>query len=90
MLGFGAGAAYAADPVKGGEIYTVHCASCHGVSGDSVMLTAPNFNQGEGLMQPDLVILNSIKSGKNAMPAYRGILSDRDILDVVAYLRTLN
>jgi cytochrome c2 len=23
------------------------------------------------------------------MPAYRGLLSDRDILDVIAYLRTL-
>jgi cytochrome c6 len=35
-------------------------------------------------------LLISIKSGKTAMPAYRGVLSDQDILNVIAYLRTLN
>ena len=41
-------------------------------------------------MQPDLLLLTSIKNGKNAMPAYQGILSDSDIMDVIVYLRTLN
>ena len=80
----------AADPNKGAEIYTKHCASCHGVSGVSVMLGAPNFAQNEGLMSPDGALLISIQSGKAAMPAYRGVLSDQDILNVIAYLRTLN
>lgn len=84
------GTSYAADSVKGGELYATHCASCHGVFGVSDMPDAPNFDQGESLFQPDLVLLNSIKAGKNAMPAYRGIFSDRDILDMIAYLRTLN
>ena len=40
-------------------------------------------------MQADVGLLASIRSGKNAMPAYIGVLTDREILDVIAYLRTL-
>jgi cytochrome c6 len=54
------------------------------------MPDAPSFALGENLLQPDSSLLTSIKNGKNAMPAYEGILSDSDILDVVVYLRTLN
>jgi len=40
-------------------------------------------------MQSDLALLASFKSGKNAMPSYIGILSDAEILDVIAFSRTL-
>lgn len=54
------------------------------------MPNAPNFARGESLLRPDLSILTSIKNGKDAMPAYQGILSDPDIMNVIVYLRTLN
>lgn len=84
------GAPYAADMIKGGNLYAVHCAACHGASGISVMPGTPSFARNEGLLQPDLTLLAAIKAGKNVMPAFQGVLSDRDILDVIAYLRTLN
>jgi cytochrome c6 len=84
------GLSHAADPNKGAGLYAMHCATCHGVSGISVMPSAPNFAQNEGLMSPDGALLISIQNGKAAMPAYRGVLSAQDILDVIAYLRTLN
>jgi cytochrome c6 len=87
---FGSGATWASDPNKGGQIYATQCASCHGASGVSVMPNAPNFARGEGMLQPDPVIAASIRNGMNAMPAFQGILSDSDIMDVVVYLRTLN
>jgi cytochrome c6 len=90
LLMFGSGLSHAADTDKGAELYATNCAACHGVSGISVMHGAPNFAQGEGLMNPDRALLISIRSGKAAMPAYRGVLSDQDILNVIAYLRTLN
>jgi cytochrome c6 len=90
LLALVSGASYAADPVKGGRFYATQCASCHGASGTSMMPGAPSFSRGERMMQPDALLLSSIKAGKNAMPAYRGILSDLDILDVIAYLRTLH
>jgi len=40
-------------------------------------------------LQADSVLLTSIKSGKAIMPSYRGALNDNEILDVIAYLRTL-
>lgn len=53
------------------------------------MPNAPNFARGESMMQPDPVLVNSIRSGINAMPAFQGVLSDADIMNVVVYLRTL-
>jgi len=84
------GALHAADTFKGQKLYASNCAVCHGASGNSVMPGAPNFSRGERVLQPDFVLLASIRSGKNAMPAFQGILSDRDIMDVIAYLRTLH
>lgn len=84
-----AGAASAADMMNGGRLYAAHCASCHGPTGVNVMPNAPNFARGDGLLRPDPVLLSAIRSGKGAMPAYVGILKDREILDVIAYLRTL-
>lgn len=81
--------AQAADVGKGAQIYAKHCAACHGPNGVSVMPGAPHLARGEGLMQADLALLAVFKAGKNVMPAYLGILSDRDILDVIAYSRTL-
>lgn len=79
----------AADVIKGSQIYAKHCAACHGPGGISVMPGAPHLARAERMMQSDLALLASLKSGKNAMPAYLGILSDREILDVIAFSRTL-
>lgn len=87
---FVSGLSHAADTNKGAQLYTTHCAACHGISGESVMIGAPNFSQREGMMNSDATLLISIQSGKAAMPAYRGVLSDQDILNVIAFLRTLN
>lgn len=81
---------YAADSIKGSQIYTVNCSICHGATGRSMMPGAPSFDRGEGVLKPDFTLLAAIRSGKNAMPAFRGMLSDRDIMDVIAYLRTLH
>jgi cytochrome c6 len=86
----GAPAAQAADIFKGKEIYESYCATCHGVGGQGVMPGVPNFARREGLMRPDQVLYESVRSGKGAMPGYRGILKEREILDVVAYLRTFH
>ena len=80
----------AADINKGRKLFGTNCAMCHGQSGRSAMVGAPNFDRGEGLLRPDSALLASIRAGKNACPAFRGILTDRDILDVIAFVRTLH
>ena len=90
VLALAAGAAGAADIHKGGTVYATHCAICHGANGNPVMPGAPNFRRMETLMRPDLQILPAIRNGKGNMPGFFGILRDQEILDVVAYLRTLS
>jgi cytochrome c6 len=85
-----AGSASAADVHRGAALYATHCAACHGANGVPVMPGSPNFRRLETLMRPDLQLVTAIRSGKGAMPAYFGILRERELLDVVAFLRTLN
>ena len=89
-LALTSGAALAADVNKGRQLYAQQCAICHGPSGTGVLPGSPNFSRGEALMRPDFSLLASVRMGKNAMPAFRGLLADRDILDVIAYIRTLH
>jgi len=81
--------AHAADPRKGAKIYSEYCADCHGNRGVPNMPGVPDFSRNQHLMQSDLVLVKSISIGKGMMPAFQGRLSESDILDVIAYLRTL-
>lgn len=90
FLGLAGSSALAADIGKGGTLYATHCAACHGANGNPVMPNAPNFRRAESLLRPDAQLLATIRNGKGAMPAFFGVLRDREILDVVAYLRTLS
>ena len=89
-LSFAGSQAHAADTIKGKRLYDTHCVTCHGANGKANLPGAPDLNRPEALMRPDLLLLASIRSGKNAMPAFQGLLSDRDIMDVIAYVRTLH
>lgn len=80
---------YAADLDKGKTLYLVHCSGCHGEMGFSVMPQVPNFARGEGLGQPDAVLMDVIRTGSDTRPPFLGILNDREILDVISYVRTL-
>ncbi len=80
---------HAADVQRGAELYRQHCAACHGPGGRPVLPGAPDFTQPMALLKPDLKLLESMKSGRGAMPAYAGLLRDRELLDLVAHLRTL-
>jgi cytochrome c6 len=79
----------AADVIQGNELYKRHCAACHGSDGRGVMPTAPDLSRPTALLKPDPVLLDAIRAGRGAMPAYRGVLRDREILDIVAHLRTM-
>jgi cytochrome c6 len=83
-------AAGAADVQRGASLYSTHCASCHGANGMPVMPGTPNFRRFDSLLRPDTLLMQSIRSGKGMMPGFVGVLKDREILDVIAYLRTLS
>lgn len=81
---------YAADTNKGGQLYAAHCISCHGGPGVNAAPGSPSFERGQGLLRPDFTLMEATRIGKNAMPAYQGVLANRDILDIIAYMRTLH
>jgi len=81
--------AMAGNPVNGGKIYNQSCKKCHGASGKSTFPGVADFSRGEGLMIADHELLQKIRDGKGMMPAFRGILKDDDISDVITYLRKL-
>lgn len=79
----------AADIFKGQQIYNQNCLVCHGNDGRPVVPDAPDFTFGDGIITTDLTLLDILRNGKGSMPAYRGIISDEDLLNVIGYLRTL-
>jgi mono/diheme cytochrome c family protein len=85
----GCAPAGAGDVFAGAALYRRHCANCHGPDGKPVLPAAPDFSRPTALLKPDLTLLAEVRSGRGAMPAYSGQLRDREILDIIAHLRTL-
>lgn len=81
--------AWAADTQNGAKLYAQHCASCHGANGKSTVPGVPDFSRSNALFRSDGALFASIKAGKGAMPGFLGILRERDLFDVIAYLRTM-
>ncbi len=85
-----AGAVGADDPVAAGKaVYDRYCMGCHGPAGEGMMPGMPNFALGERLNTTDRDLAERIRQGNGVMPGFAGILSDREIEDVVLYLRSL-
>ncbi len=82
--------AAAIDIFQGKSVYESYCVSCHGPDGRGLVANAPNFRRGQGLMQSDRALYQTIRSGGATMPGYRGVLSEQDIFDVIGYLRTFH
>jgi cytochrome c6 len=84
--------ANAGDPFVGKGIYDQHCTSCHGADGRGIMVGTTgdkSFTAGSTiLVKPDGELKTFIRNGKGIMPAYRGILTEEQILDVIAHIRT--
>ena len=86
---FGSLALQAADTFTGKRLYLQNCAFCHGKTGRGVMAGAVGFASGWALYQPDMQLLQRIKSGKGVCPAFAPLLNNQEILDVIAFIRTL-
>lgn len=73
----------------GASMYHEKCAMCHGSSGMAILPGAPNFARSERMEKPDNLLKKSVKNGLNAMPPFRGMLSDSQLTDIMAYIRKL-
>lgn len=86
---FGASEAFSADVFAGRAIYEMHCVTCHGFDGRPLIPGSPDFTRGERLLNPDALLIGSIRTGKDLMPSFDRIINEQDMLDVLVYIRTL-
>jgi cytochrome c len=82
------------DATKGKEIYSHHCAMCHGQSGEGKAAIGNMFHvkmvplgSKEVQAKSDEVLRKDILQGNGKMKAVQ--LNAQDATDVIAYLRTL-
>ena len=83
--------AFAAD---GAAIYKAKCASCHGADGAGQTAIGKKMNlrhlgSPEVQKQTDAELYEWTAVGKNKMPAYKGKISDAEIKELVAFMRSL-
>jgi mono/diheme cytochrome c family protein len=84
--------AFAESP--GAGLYKAKCGLCHGADGLAATPMAKNlkvlsFKDPAMTKASDAQFIASTTNGKGKMPAYKGKLTDPQIKDVVAYIRTL-
>jgi mono/diheme cytochrome c family protein len=87
-----AGTAFA--QTSAADVYRTKCAMCHGADGLAATPTAKNFKvlsfkDPAMVSASDAQFIASTKDGKGKMPAYKDKLTDAQIKDVIAYIRTL-
>lgn len=86
---------------RGEDMFNVHCAICHGKSGDGKGVVAAYFAKADPIItvpslltalpatHPDGLIYDVISNGKGGMGAYKHNIPVRDRWAIVAYLRAL-
>jgi mono/diheme cytochrome c family protein len=79
---------------SGADTYKSKCQMCHGPDGSGntpagKSMKATPLNTGDAVKASDADLIAITKNGKNKMPAFSGKITDAQITDVIAYVRTL-
>jgi mono/diheme cytochrome c family protein len=99
----GNGSSWAQNPAEGKKLYATYCASCHGETGKgdgmaagSLPVKPADHTSGNVMNQlNDKFLLDIISKGGAAvgkstfMPSWGGSLNEKQVRDIVAYIRTL-
>ena len=78
----------------GADTYKAKCAMCHGADGKGETpagkaMKAVSFSSPEVARMSETELAAVTKNGKGKMPAYAGKLTDAQIKEVAAYVKTL-
>jgi cytochrome c oxidase subunit 2 len=72
---------------RGEKIYAANCVACHQVNGKGVPGAFPALDGSAVVNGPRAEQINVLLNGRNAMPAWKSVLSDTDIAAVITYTR---
>jgi mono/diheme cytochrome c family protein len=74
------------DAAAGKVVFTTNCGGCHTLADAGTTGTVgPNLDD----TQPDAaLVVDRVTNGKSPMPPFKGVLTDQQIADVVAYVST--
>ncbi|ERT05481.1 cytochrome c6 [Lyngbya aestuarii BL J] len=80
------------DPASGGQVFAANCNACH-MGGKNVIMSNKTLSKADlakylkGFSEDaQTAIAYQVTNGKNAMPAFKGRLSPKQIEDVSAYV----
>jgi len=72
---------------RGEKVYAANCVACHQANGKGVPGAFPALDGSAIVTGPKAAQINIVLNGKNAMPAWKSVLSDTDIAAVITYTR---
>ena len=72
---------------RGEKIYAANCVACHQATGKGVPGAFPALDGSAVVNGAKANQINLLLNGKNAMPAWKSVLSDTDIAAVITYTR---
>ena len=72
---------------RGEKVYTANCVVCHQATGKGVPGAFPALDGDPTVNGPKGPQINTVLNGKNAMPAWKSVLSDTEIAAVITYTR---
>ena len=85
-----------ADAAAGKALWGTNCKSCHGVKGlgdgpkaEKIDITCGDFSSAAFQSKSDGSLFYYTKVGRKPMPSYKEKLSDSEIWQLVAYMRTM-
>jgi cytochrome c oxidase subunit 2 len=72
---------------RGAKVYAANCVACHQATGKGVPGAFPALDGDPIVNGPRAAQINILLNGKNAMPAWKAVLSDTEIAAVITYTR---
>ncbi len=86
----------AASIARGNKVFQANCATCHGKSGQGDGPAGAGLNPKPPDLKtmaghhPDGELAWKIANGRGAMPAWQGVLEEKQIWDIVNYIKSLD
>lgn len=72
---------------RGAKVYGANCVACHQANGKGVPGAFPALDGSQMVNGPKDAHIGILLNGKNAMPAWKDVLSDTEIAAVITYTR---